>query len=75
MAFGERVTAGLALYNVKFRNQRIAYEISLQEAGAFYRRAPPPPRCRPAPVFAGLGGHAACGAGVCGGRAAARARA
>ena len=38
-AFGVRATAGLGLFNVLFGGERIAYEISLQEAGAFYSGA------------------------------------
>ena len=34
--FGIRSTAGLALYDVRFQNKRIAYEISIQEGMAYY---------------------------------------
>ena len=34
--FGIRSTAGLAIYDVRFKNKRIAYEISLQEGMAYY---------------------------------------
>ena len=34
--FGIRATAGLGIYDVRFKNKRIAYEISLQEGMAYY---------------------------------------
>ena len=34
--YGIRSTGGLALYDVRFKNQRIAYEVSLQEGVAYY---------------------------------------